>query len=139
MTFLDAVDAFLAPWRGLTKNQLQDQITALQENDTNQEIRMSLTDSALSELDAATNEVAGELDDLEQQVAAAVASGQALDSSVAARISAAATRLRGLAADPEQPVPPADGGDTAPVDEPAAPADGGDVTTPVDDEGNPTL
>jgi hypothetical protein len=62
------------------------------------EVYMSLTNDALVELDDATNEVAGELEALVAQVAG-------MDGDTAARINAAATRLRGLAADPENPVP----------------------------------
>lgn len=65
----------------------------------NLEERMALTDAALADLDAATNEVADELDELRGELADS-------DSALAARISAAADRLRGLAADPEVPVPP---------------------------------
>ena len=71
------------------------------------EYRMALSDAALADLDAATNEVAAELDQLRGELTGA-------DQAVADRISAAANRLRGLAADPENPVPPADG--TAPAD-----------------------
>jgi uncharacterized coiled-coil protein SlyX len=63
------------------------------------EYRMALTDQALADLDAATNEVAAELEDLRDLLTGA-------DQAVADRITAAAGRLRGLAADPEQPVPP---------------------------------
>lgn len=69
------------------------------------ELRMALTDQALADLNDATNEVAAELDDLRGQLSDA-------DAAVAQRISDAASRLRGLAADPENPVPPADGGTT---------------------------
>lgn len=75
---------------------------------SNLEYRMALTDQALADLDAATNEVAAELDDLKAQLSGA-------DQAVADRITAAATRLRGLAADPDNPVPPADGGAGAPT------------------------
>lgn len=61
---------------------------------------MALTDQALADLDAATNEVADELDALKNQLSE-------VDGTVADRITAAAARLRGLAADPDNPVPPA--------------------------------
>jgi len=64
------------------------------------EYRMALTDQALADLNDATNEVAAELEDLRDQLAGA-------DAAVAQRITDAAARLRGLAADPENPVPPA--------------------------------
>lgn len=73
------------------------------------EFRMSLTDQALSELDDATNEIAAELEALEGELSG-------LDSSVADRVSAAAARLRGLAADPENPVPADPGTGDAPAD-----------------------
>lgn len=66
---------------------------------------MALTDEALADLDDATNEVAGELEALAARV-------EQLDGDVAAQIRVRATRLRGLAADPENPVP----------DEPTEPA-----------------
>lgn len=74
------------------------------------EDRMSKAEDALVELDAATNEVAAELE-------AALASGEVADAAVADRITAAATRLRSLAADPDNPVPagPEAPGDAAPV------------------------
>lgn len=62
------------------------------------EYRMALTDQALADLDAATNEVAAELDELRDLVAGN-------DAALADRIGAAATRLRGLAVDPDNPVP----------------------------------
>jgi septal ring factor EnvC (AmiA/AmiB activator) len=68
------------------------------------EERMSLSETALADLDQATNEVADELDQLRNEIAGT-------DAALADRISAAADRLRGLAADPTNPVP-ADGGDT---------------------------
>jgi peptidoglycan hydrolase CwlO-like protein len=78
------------------------------------EAHMSEIDNALSELDAATNEVAAELDALEATVAG-------LDADAGAKIRAAADKLRGLAADPANPVPaePAPA-DEAPVAEPVA-------------------
>jgi F420-0:gamma-glutamyl ligase len=65
---------------------------------------MSLSETALADLDQATNEVADELDQLRNEIAGT-------DAALADRISSAADRLRGLAADPTNPVP-ADGGDT---------------------------
>jgi hypothetical protein len=69
---------------------------------TDMEARMAQIAAALAELDSATNEVAAELEALTAQVSN-------LDADTAARITAAATRLRGLAADPENPVPPVEG------------------------------
>lgn len=68
---------------------------------TTLEDRMSQIDAALTELNDATNEVAADLDALEAKVAE-------IDSATAGKIRAAADRLRGLAADPAQPVPPAE-------------------------------
>ncbi|ALE77661.1 hypothetical protein WY02_03460 [Pseudonocardia sp. AL041005-10] len=90
---------------------------------TTLEDRMSQIDAALAELNDATNEVAADLDALEAQVAE-------IDSATAGKIRAAADRLRGLAADPEQPVPPAETGPdsegTGSTDQaPALDSDGG--------------
>ena len=64
------------------------------------EYRMALSDQALADLDAATNEVAAELDEVRAQLTNA-------DQAVADRVTAAAARLRGLASDPQNPVPSA--------------------------------
>lgn len=77
------------------------------------EFKMALTDAALAELDEATNAVADELDQLRDELGDA-------DAAIALRISAAADRLRGLAADPTEPVPPAP---PAPEPTPEPPAD----------------
>ena len=82
---------------GWLAQQIEPHLSAL----THLETRMSKAEDALVELDAATNEVAAELE-------AALASGAINDSAIAEKITAAATRLRGLAADPENPVPPVD-------------------------------
>ncbi len=62
------------------------------------EDRMSLSETALEDLNDATNEVAAELDQLRGEISAT-------DTALADRIGSAATRLRGLAADPANPVP----------------------------------
>lgn len=62
------------------------------------EARMTASETALQALDAATNEVADELDELRDLIAST-------DASTAARIQAAADRLRSLAQDPTNPVP----------------------------------
>lgn len=64
------------------------------------EERMSATEDALRDLDQATNDVAAEVDELRAQVAN-------FDQDTAAKLGVVAERLRGLAADPSQPVPPA--------------------------------
>jgi ABC-type transporter Mla subunit MlaD len=76
-------------------------------------VQMADVDAALADLNDATNEVAGELDDFGTEVAALKDQIAALDPDAAAKleqlasgVTAAASRLRGLAADPEQPVPP---------------------------------
>lgn len=73
-------------------------ITALQARIDALEERMTASETALQALDAATNEVATELEELRDLIAST-------DAATAARIQAAADRLRGLAADPENPVP----------------------------------
>lgn len=70
---------------------------------------MGATENALAELDAATNDVAAEIDELRGQVAS-------VDQATADRLGVVSARLRGLAADPEQPVP-------APPTEPDVPVD----------------
>jgi len=65
------------------------------------EDRMAKTETALADLNDATNEVATRLDALSARI-------ESTDSETAAQISAAADRLRGLAADPNNPVPPVD-------------------------------
>lgn len=65
---------------------------------TTLEHRMALTDAALAELDAATTDIADELDELH-------AAAAAVDADLAEKIHGKADRLRALAADPENPVP----------------------------------
>lgn len=72
---------------------------------TELEERMTATEDALRDLDEATNEVAAEIEELRSSVAAT-------DSATADRLGVVAQRLRGLAADPENPVP----NDPAPVE-----------------------
>lgn len=62
------------------------------------EARMTASETALQALDAATNEVADELDELRDLIAST-------DAATAARIQSAADRLRSLAQDPANPVP----------------------------------
>lgn len=62
------------------------------------EVRMGATENALVELDSATNEVAAEIDELRGEVAK-------FDEATAERLGVVSARLRGLAADPETPVP----------------------------------
>jgi len=76
-------------------------IIGLTERIASLEVRMSLSETALEDLDVATNEIAAELDELRGEIAAT-------DTALAGRIGSAANRLRGLAADPENPVPPVD-------------------------------
>jgi F420-0:gamma-glutamyl ligase len=76
---------------------------------------MTLSETALADLDAATNQVAAELDTLRGELTTA-------DSAVADKIAAAANRLRGLAADPTNPVPaPAPAPEPAPAEPAPAP------------------
>lgn len=73
-------------------------IIGLTERIASLEDRMAKTETALEDLNDATNEVAAELDQLRGEISAT-------DTALADRIGSAATRLRGLAADPANPVP----------------------------------
>lgn len=75
---------------------------------------MSLSETALADLDDATNAVAAELDELRAEV-------ENFDSDLAAKIGAKADRLRALASDPDNPVP-APPADPSTPDEPEAPS-----------------
>lgn len=81
---------------------------------THLEARMAKSEDALAELDVATDEIATELEDLRDDVAQH-------DAALAAKITEKAARLRGLAKDPENPVPPVT--DEPVVEEPPAPAE----------------
>jgi response regulator RpfG family c-di-GMP phosphodiesterase len=92
--------------------------------------QMSEVTDALADLNDATNEVAGELDaaaakiqELTDVIAGNDPESAAKVAEALAGIGAAATRLRGLAEDPENPVPPVE---EPPVD------DGGDNVPPLD-------
>lgn len=69
------------------------------------EVFMSLTSDALTELDDATNAVADRLD-------AVLAQNSDMDAATADAIRTESVKLRGLAADPSNPVP-SDGDDSA--------------------------
>ena len=69
---------------------------------------MSRVDDVIADLDTATNDIANELDQLRDEVAN-------LDGATADKLTPIVERLRTLAADPENPVPPADGGTPAGV------------------------
>jgi methyl-accepting chemotaxis protein len=91
--------------------------------------QMSEVTDALADLNDATNEVAGELEtaaakiqELSDALAASDPEAAGKVAEALAGIGAAATRLRGLAEDPENPVPP--------VEEP--PVDGGDNIPPLE-------
>lgn len=62
------------------------------------EVQMSQTSDAIAELNAETNSLAGRID-------AILASQTSLDTGTATELRAVSTRLRGLAADPANPVP----------------------------------
>lgn len=64
---------------------------------------MSQVDDVVAELNTATNDIATELEDLRSQVSG-------LDAVTAEKFTPIVERLRALAADPSNPVPPADGG-----------------------------
>ena len=74
-------------------------VQAVEEMVTELGAKVAAVDDALAQLDEATNDVAADLEALKVQVAG-------FDSDTAAKIQAAADRLRALAADPENPVPP---------------------------------
>jgi chromosome segregation ATPase len=59
---------------------------------------MSAVDTAIADLNQATNDVADELEALRAEV-------EGLDSDTAAKLQPVIDKLRGLAADPENPVP----------------------------------
>ena len=106
-------------------------LAALVQMITNLEVRMSQTEDAVAELNTETNNLAARLD-------AILAREASLDSTVAGEIREVSSRLKGLAADPANPVP-----DPTPTPEPTpepvpGPGDG-EVTnpTPVDENGNP--
>jgi hypothetical protein len=82
------------------------------------EKRMGKTDDALRDLDVATNEVAAEIDELRASIAN-------YDSATAERLDAVSARLRGLASDPENPVP-----DEPEVVTDPAPGEGAEPTDP---------
>ncbi|MGH3430598.1 MAG: hypothetical protein ACRDQZ_24030, partial [Mycobacteriales bacterium] len=71
--------------------QLNHRITQL-------EARMSAVDDKIALLDTATNDIAAELETLRGQIAAE-------DADTAAKLDPIITRLQGLAADPNNPVP----------------------------------
>jgi uncharacterized coiled-coil protein SlyX len=62
------------------------------------EIQVTATDDAVTQLNDATNDIATELDELRGQVAG-------LDQATADKLTPIVERLRGLAADPQNPVP----------------------------------
>lgn len=61
-------------------------------------------ETVLDRIDTATTEIATDLRDLREQVKGAGLSAE-LEESILARLEAHATRLEGIAADPEDPVP----------------------------------
>jgi hypothetical protein len=61
---------------------------------------------ALEDIDAATNDVAQEVDDLRSAVSVGMSAEDV--EAVHARMHAQAEKLRGIAKDPEAPVPPVD-------------------------------
>lgn len=89
---------YTALYRALTQPIPDPALTALETRIASLEERMSLSETALADLDAATNEIATELDELRGEISDT-------DANLAARIGAAASRLRSLAADPDNPVP----------------------------------
>ena len=89
----------------------------------NLEVQMSDTTDAIAELNTETDALAARID-------AVLASNETVDDATAAELRAVSSRLRGLAADPANPVPqPEPSPEPAPVDDP--------TPAPVDDQGNP--
>lgn len=78
---------------------------------TRMEAHMAKTDQALADLDAATDEIAAELENLRDDVAQ-------YDADLAAKLGAKVERLKGLAKDPANPVP--DAGTEPVVENPGA-------------------
>ncbi len=86
-------------------------LAALAQKIHDMEVRMSATEDAIAELNTETNSLADRLDVI-------LARETALDATTAGEIQAVSARLKGLAADPANPVPadePAPGDGTAPV------------------------
>lgn len=63
---------------------------------------MSRVDDVIADLNTATDEIANDLEELRSQVSG-------LDATTAEKFTPLVERLRGLGADPANPVPPADG------------------------------
>lgn len=83
-------------------------LAALADRIATQEVALSDTTEALAELNQETDALAGRID-------AVLASIEGVDDATATELRAVSARLRGLAADPTNPVPPVD--DPTPVDE----------------------
>jgi len=66
---------------------------------------MTRVDDVISDLNDATDEIANDLESLREQVSG-------LDATTAEKFTPLVERLRALGADPQNPVPPADGGTT---------------------------
>lgn len=90
---MGVLDRLLAPFTVLGR------LTAL-------EARMEAFDAALGRIDAATTAVAEEIRELKDQIAAGGLTPEQ-EADVLARLEAAAARLEGIGADPENPVPEA--------------------------------
>jgi uncharacterized coiled-coil protein SlyX len=88
-------------------NQVLGRIAWLEYRMSRMEYQMSRVDDVLVELNDATNQIAAELDTLRGDVAN-------VDTVTADKLTPLVDRLRGLAADPNNPVPPADGGQPTP-------------------------
>lgn len=67
--------------------------------------KQDLFEAALSKIDAATTDIASDLQALRDQIAGGGLSPEVEDA-VLAKLDAAAARLEGIAADPADPVPP---------------------------------
>lgn len=104
---MGVLDRLFAPFTVLTR------LTTL-------EARMNDFDTSLSRIDAATTDVANDLRELREQLA----TGQTVTQEQLARLAAAADRLEGIAADPENPVPEPAEPEAPAVDQTEDPANG---------------
>jgi hypothetical protein len=96
---MGVLDRLLTPW------SLAPVLTRL---DQLEKKIMERFETVLSEIDTATTEIAAELTALRDQLAAGGLTPEQ-EAEVLTKLEAAATRLKGIAADPEAPVPPVEG------------------------------
>jgi hypothetical protein len=138
--FSERVDYLLAPWAELSDMQAQIMRLQLLYLDLKGHV-MATADELVARLDAATNEISEDLQEVRDDLAAALAGVEhakraAVDEALA-KLDGPIARLEAMGADPADPVPGEGGGeaDTAPGGIPAVPAGGeaGAPEEPVDD------